>query len=107
MKTLSWFALVLVISPLLAFGCLAAMHPIGDPQQSGSLLVRLLDLQGTYWIRNGIPVPPPLLVAGLPACGFLWWRTRFPSVLAGTVVGIALLGLWALMMVVPLLVHVN
>jgi hypothetical protein len=107
MKKLTWFALVLEISPLLAFGCLAFLHPVGDPQDSHSVLVRMLDFQGTYWIRNAIPVPPPLLIAGLLISAFLWWRHHFASALAATVVGIVMLGLWSLIMAVPLLVHVN
>ena len=107
MKKLSWFALAFEISPLLAFGCLAFLHPVGDPQDSHSLLVRMLDFQGTYWMRNAIAVPPPLLIAGLLGSLFLWWRHRCATALAGTVVGIVLLGLWSLTTVVPLLVHVN
>lgn len=102
-----WLALALVLSPLIAFGCLALLHPIGDPQRSPSVLVRILDFQGTYWIRNGLFVPPPLLVPGLLASFGLWWRTRLVCPLIGTVVGGVLLGLWAIMMVVPLLVHVH
>jgi hypothetical protein len=107
MKKLSWFALVLELSPLLAFGFLAIVHPVGDPQSSPKLLVRLLDFQGTYWMRNAILVPPPLLVVGWLLSGLLWWRLRFPTALVGTVLGIVLLGFWSLIMVVPLLVHAN
>jgi len=107
MKKISWFALILEISPLLAFGVLAFLHPVGDPQKSHNLLVRILDFQGTYWIRNAIPVPPPLLIAGLLLSVFLWWRFGFTTARVGTVAGILLLGLWCLIMVVPLLVHVN
>ena len=107
MKRLTWFALVLEISPLIAFGFLAIVHPVGDPQSSPNLLVRLLDFQGTYWMRNAIPVPPPLLVAGLLLSGLLWWRHRFPTALIGTVVGVVLLGFWSLIMIVPLLIHVS
>jgi hypothetical protein len=107
MKKLSWFALALEITPLLAFGCLGFLHPVGDPQESPSVLVRVLDFQGTYWVRNAIPVPPPLLIAGVLASVLLWWRHRFTSACAGTVVGIALLGLWSIIMVIPLLVQVN
>src|SRR5262245_55138805 len=107
MKKLSWFALILEISPLLAFACLGFLHPVGDPQKSESLLVRALDLQGTYWMRNAIPVPPPLLAIGLLASGFLCWRHRSATALAGAVVGSILLGLWLLIILVPLLVHVN
>ena len=79
MKKLSWLALALEIFPLLGFGCLGFLHPIGDPQKSHSLLVRMLDFQGTYWMRNAMPVPPPLLIAGLLLSAFLWWRGRFAN----------------------------
>ena len=107
MKQLRWFALLLEISPLLAFTFLAIVYPVGDPQNSPSSLVRVLDFQGTYWIRNGIPVPPPLLVVGLLLASSLWWRHRFSTALAGTVVGLVLLGFWSLIMIVPLFVRVN
>ena len=107
MKKISWFALILEISPLVSFAVLALLHPVGDPQDSHNLLVRILDFQGTYWMRHAIPVPPPLLIAGLLLSVVLWWRVRFPAARVGTVVGIVLLGLWCLIMVVPLLVHVN
>lgn len=107
MKALSWLALLLQISPLLAFACLAFLHPVGDPQNSPSAMVRILDFQGTYWIRNAIPLPPPLLVVGALVSVLLWWRHRFPVALTGSVLGIALLGLWGMTMVAPLLIHVN
>lgn len=107
MRRSGWVALVLEISPLLAFGLLAFLFPLGNPQESHSLLVRVLDFQASYWMRNAIPVPPPLLLAGLLFSVFLWRRHRHPVALCGTVLGLALLGLWCLIMVVPLLVHVN
>ncbi len=107
MRTLSRLALFLEISPLLAFGCLGFLHPVGNPQKSHSLLVRMLDFQGTYWMRNAIPAPPPLLVTGLLISAILWWRHHFKSARAGTMVGIVLLGLWSFIMGIPLLVHVN
>ena len=107
MKKISWFVLILEISPLVSFAVLALLHPVGDPQGSHNLLVRVLDFQGTYWMRHAIPVPPPLLIAGLLLSVVLWWRVRFTAARVGTVVGIVLLGLWCLIMVVPLLVHVN
>ena len=97
----------LEISPLLAFALLAILHPVGDPQTSSSLLVRFLDYQGTYWIRHVIPVPPPLLITGTGFSILLWLRYHCASALAGVIVGIVLLGLWSMIMVVPLLVHVN
>jgi hypothetical protein len=107
MKTISWFGLILVVSPLLAFGCLVFLHPVGDPQESPNLFIRFLDFQGTYWMRHAIPVPPPLLVAGLLVSVFLVRRFHSKTAWVGTVVGFVLLGLWSLIMVVPLLVHVN
>ena len=107
MKKISWFALILEISPLVSFAVLALLHPVGDPQKSHNLLVRILDFQGTYWMRHAIPVPPPLLIAGLLLSAVLWWRFRFTAARVGSVVGIVLLGLWCLMMLVPLLVHVH
>ena len=107
MKTISWVGLILVVSPLLAFGCLSFLHPVGDPQESPSLLIRLLDFQGTYWVRHTIPVPPPVLIAGLLVSVFLLRRFHFKTARVATVVGFVLLGLWSLIMVVPLLVHVN
>ena len=107
MKTVSWFAFILVLSPLLAFGCLVFLHPVGDPQESPNLFIRFLDFQGTYWMRHAIPVPPPLLVAGLLVSVFLVRRFHSKTAWVGTVVGFVLLGLWSLIMVVPLLVHVN
>lgn len=92
MRKISWLGLILEFSPLLAFGFLAFLHRVGDPQKSPSLLIRILDYQGTYWIRNGIPCPPPLLVAGLLLCLFSWWRFRFPTAMVGTIVGAFLLG---------------
>jgi hypothetical protein len=107
MKTLSWLALILIISPIFAFGCLMVLYPVGSPEKSPNALARMLDLQATYWIRNAIPVPPPLLVVGLMLSAFLWWRHGLPSAVAGTVVGVVLLGFWTLIMLVPLLLHVN
>lgn len=107
MKKFGWFALVVEISPLLAFGVLAVLCPVGDPQKSHNLLVRILDFQGTYWMRNAIPVPPPLLFAGLLLSVLLWRRHHVASARVGAVMGFVLLGLWSLIMVVPLLVHVN
>jgi len=107
MKKLSCFALILEISPLISFAVLALLHPVGDPQDSRNLLVRILDFQATYWMRHAIPVPPPLLIAGLLLSVVLCWRFRFTAAWVGTVVGIVLFGLWCLIMVVPLLVHVN
>jgi hypothetical protein len=88
MRKVSWFALILEISPLLALGGLASLYPVGDPQKSHNLLVRILDFQGTYWMRHAIPVPPPLLIAGLLLSVVLWWRFRFTAARVGTVVGI-------------------
>jgi hypothetical protein len=99
--------LFLEISPLLAFGLLAVLHPVGDPQESGSLLVRLLDYQGTYWMRNALPVPPPLLVLGAGVAIYAWFRQRSTCALVGMIVGCVLLVLWGLVMLVPLLLHVN
>ena len=107
MKKLMWIGLFFEISPLLAFVLLGVLHPIGDPHESRSLLVRVLDYQGTYWMRNAIPMPPPLLLAGACLLILLWLRSRLASALAGAIAGVVLLGLWSLIMVVPLLVHVN
>ena len=108
MKRLVWIGVVLEVSPLLAFVLLGVLHPIGDPQDSGNLLVRVLDYQGTYWTRHGIPMPPPLLLAGACLLILLWLRSRLASALAGAIAGIVLLGLWSMIMVVvPLLLHVN
>jgi len=108
MKQLSWLALILEISPLLLFVVLLVVAPVGDPQESSNALIRLLDyLLGTYWIRAGRFVPPPLVAAGFLLSGVLWWRHRFPTAGVGTVLGIVLLGFWCLIMIVPLLAHVN
>ena len=107
MKRLIWIGVLLEVSPLLAFVLLGVLHPIGDPQDSGSLLLRVLDYQGTYWMRHAIPVPPPLLLAGASLLIPLWLRSRSTSALAGAVAGVVLLGLWSLIMVVPLLIHVT
>jgi len=107
MTALAVLALLLELSPLLAFGCLAVLHPVGDPQASASLLVRLLDYQGTYWLRHGLPVPPPLLVIGFLTSLALWWRDPSGVARIGTRLGLWFLGFWALIAVVPLLVHVN
>lgn len=107
MKKLVWIGLFLEVSPVLAFALLAVMHPLGDPQESGNLLVCFLDYQGTFWIRRAIPVPPPLLLAGVCLLVPVWVRSRSAIALAGSLAGIALLGLWSLIMVVPLLIHVN
>lgn len=107
MKKLFWIGVLLEVSPLLAFVLLSVLHPMGDPQDSGSLLVRVLDYQGTYWMRNAIPMPPPLLLSGACLFFLLWLRSRLASALAGAIAGVVLLGLWSLIMVVPLLVHVN
>lgn len=107
MKTISWIGLILVFSPIIAFGVLAFLHPVGDPQESHNLFVRILDFQGTYWIRNGLPVPPPLLIAGLFLSIFLYWRFRITTSVVGIVASILILGLWCLIMIVPLLIHVN
>jgi hypothetical protein len=107
MRKLVWIGLFLEVSPVVAFALLAVLHPVGDPQESGSRLIRLLDYQGTFWIRRGMPVPPPLLLAGVCLLIPLWRRSRSSSALAGSIAGIVLLGLWSLMMIVPLLIHVN
>ena len=102
-----WLAMILELSPLFVFGLLAFLSPVGNPQESSNLLVRVLDFQATYWMRNAIPVPPPLLIAGLLLAVFLWKRDRLPVAQFGIVLGLVFLGLWCLIMVVPLLVHVN
>ena len=107
MKRFIWLSLILEISPLLTFALLTILHPIGDPQASGNLLIRFLDFQGTYWMRQAIPVPPPLLIAGTCLSIVLWLRYRLTSAMVGVISGIVLLGLWSLIMVVPLLIHVN
>jgi len=107
MRRLTWLGWILALSPIAAFALLAILHPIGDPQDSGSLLVRFLDCQGTYWMRHAILLPPPLLLAGTFLLSLAWLRRRIPSARAGAVVGLTLLGLWSLAMLVPLLIHVN
>ena len=107
MKKLVWLGVLLEVAPLMAFVLLGVLHPIGDPQDSGNLLVRVLDYQGTYWMRNAIPVPPPLLVVGACLLILLWRRSRSVGALAGAIAGVVLLSLWSLIMIVPLLVHVN
>jgi hypothetical protein len=107
MKKLAWIAVLLEVSPLLAFALLAVFHPIGDPQKSGDLLVRVLDYQGTYWMRHAIPLPPPLLLAGTGLSVLLWMRSRLTVALAGAIAGMVALALWSLVMIVPLLVHVH
>jgi hypothetical protein len=107
MKKFAWLGPLLEVSPLFAGILLALLHPLGDPQDSPSFFVRLLDYQGTYWLRNAIPVPPPLLLAGLLVCTLAWWRSGSKIALGGLVAGILMLGFWGLMMLIPLLVHVN
>lgn len=107
MQKVSWFALALIVSPLGAVAALAVLHPLGDPQDSASPPVRMLDFQATYWLRHALPVPPPLLVAGLLLALVAWWRARGAPALVACLAGILLLVLWALVMLVPLLVHVN
>ena len=107
MRHSGWFALILEFLPLFAFCLLAFLSPVGNPQESHIMLVRVLDFQASYWMRNAIPVPPPLLIAGLLLSVFLWKRHRLPGAQFGIVVGLVFLGLWCLIMLVPLLVHVN
>ncbi len=103
-KSVVW-GWLLVLSPVLAFGALAVLHPLGDPQESGNNLVRLLDLMGTYWIREGLPVPPPLLAAGEALALGMYRRTPSARPVAWT--GGALLALWLVLMGIPFLIHVN
>ncbi len=107
MRRLTWLGWILALAPVAAVALLAILHPTGDPQDSGSLLVRFLDYQGTYWMRHAIPVPPPLLLAGTFLLSLVWLRRRLPSARAGAIAGLMLLGLWSLAMLAPLLVHVN
>lgn len=106
-RTFSWIALMLISSPIWAFTCLGIFHPMGDPQTSPNGILRSLDFLASYWMRNAIPVPPPLLVVGLLISIPLWWKYRLPSALAGSILGTCLLGFWGLIMIVPLLIHVN
>ncbi len=96
-----------MLAPIAAFALLGILHPIGDRQDSDSLLVRLLDYQGTYWMRHALPLPPPLLLAGTFLLSLVWLRRRTRSARAGAVAGLILLGLWSLVMLLPLLLHVN
>ena len=108
MKKLSCpLILLLEVSPFLAFASLAVLHPVGDPQEAGSFLVRLLDYQATYWMRNALPVPPPLLALGTGLALYAWLRWRTTCSRVGLVIGGGLLLLWGLVMLVPLLLHVN
>jgi len=100
-------ALVLEAVPLVAFAVLAVLHPVGDPQTSKDVIVRFLDFQGTYWVREGILVPPPLLALGFILSAILAWRGKALIARVGFFVGLIFLSFWALMMVVPLLIHVN
>ncbi len=106
-RRLTWLGWILVLAPIAAFALLGILHPIGDPQDSGSLLVRFLDYQGTYWMRHAIPLPPPLLLAGTFLLSLIWLRRRTPSARAGAVASLILLGLWSLVMLVPLLLDVD
>ncbi len=107
LRRLTWLGWILVLAPIAAFALLGILHPIGDPQDSGSLLVRFLDYQGTYWMRHALPLPPPLLLAGTLLLSLIWLRRHIRSARAGAVAGLLLLGLWSLVMLVPLLLHVN
>jgi Na+/proline symporter len=107
MRRLTWLGWILTLAPVAAFALLAILQPMGDPQDSGSLLVRFLDYQGTYWMRHAILLPPPLLLAGAFLLSLAWRRRRTPGARAGAVAGLILLGLWSLVMLVPLLIHVN
>ncbi|MCL5281973.1 MAG: hypothetical protein M1376_18925 [Planctomycetes bacterium] len=107
MRRLTRLGWILVLAPSAAFALLGILHPMGDPQDSGSLLVPFLDYQGTYWMRHAIPLPPPLLLAGTFLLSLVWLRCRIRSARAGAVAGLILLGLWSLAMLVPLLLRVN
>jgi|GEM_PF-2538237 len=107
MRRLVCLALALEISPLAACYALVLWHPVGDPQKSGSLIVRILDYQLTYWMRNAILLPPPLLLSGLLLSLFLWKSLRLERARVAVGLGIFLMGLWCLVMVVPLLIHVD
>ena len=107
MRRLTWLGWILVLAPIAAFALLGTLHPTGDPQDSGSLLVRFLDYQGTYWMRHALPLPPPLLLAGTFLLSLVWLRHRTRGARAGAIAGLILLGLWSLVMLVPLLLHVN
>jgi hypothetical protein len=104
---LGMIALGLEAVPPVAFAVLAFLHPVGDPQKSGDALVRFLDFQGTYWIREGILVPPPLLVVGFILSAILAWKWQVPIARAGFFGGLILLSCWALIMVVPFMIHVH
>ncbi len=107
MKRWVGLALVLEIAPLIAFGLLAMLHPVGDPQKSGRLFVRFLDFQGTWWIRHGIPMPPPLLFAGNCLSIVVWLRYRSRPAAAAAVLGMTLMAFWALTMLAPILIYVE
>lgn len=74
MRKLVWIGLILEVSPALAFLLLVVLHPVGDPQDSGNMFVRILDYQGAFWIRKAIPVPPPLLFAGVCLLFPIWLK---------------------------------
>ncbi len=107
LQTLSWLGLILVLSPLGALTLLAVLHPVGDPQRCDSLLLRILDYQGSYWIREAIPVPPPLLSVGVLISVLVRRRHRISVAQAGAIAGAILLSLWAVIMLIPLLFHVH
>jgi hypothetical protein len=100
-------ALVSEAAPLVAFAPLAVLHPVGDPQESKDVIVRFLDFQGTYWIRAGILFPPPLLALGFIVSAILAWKGKSEIAHFGSLIGLILLSCWALLMIVPLLIHVN
>ncbi|TXH21802.1 MAG: hypothetical protein E6Q99_09560 [Elusimicrobia bacterium] len=105
MKKLVALGWLLVLSPALAFVVLAMAHPVGDPQSSASGVVRLLDFLGTYWVRQGVFIPPPLLAVGEAIALGLYRRTPSARPLAWT--GGVFLALWLVLMGIPFLIHVN
>lgn len=107
LKALSWLGLILALSPLGALALLAVLPPVDDLQHSGSIPPRILDFQGSYWIREAIPVPPPQLLVGVLISVLVNKRHRSAVAQTGTMVGAILLSLWAAVMLIPLLVHVN
>ena len=81
------------------------LHPVGDPQESTSLSIRLLDLSFTYWVRTAIPVSPFGLTIGVILAGYLGLK-RFEPAYKTTFAGVILFTIWFLIyFVVPIAVH--
>ncbi len=108
MKKLGLLSLFLVLLPIFSFiGLLFLAPPVGNPQDSESLVVKLLDYQITYFMREKMPFPPPLPAIGLAISLFLWKRHNIETARIAAHVGLLLLGFWLMISIVPLMIHIG